>query len=280
MSTCRSNATAIPLNADNSCNLGFQCEYNAMHRNKMLIMTLGPFNSIEHPPEYCQPTVPCQIQRLQLLYNICNESQGLYEPIICRPGYYCPSPGKEELICPSGNYCPLGSHEPWPCDALAYCPEGSSRQHTMLGLVLLVFFDLVLLTIILWTPCVRIYHKLFGIRRHDGVRDPWDSELQELKSSPRSGNSELAEFVESVRRYVGVNELGLSFEFRDVSLRLPKTGKPLLMDINCSIEAGQLWGVMGASGAGKSTFVNVLTGKMDATAGQVLTCGFSGSTVQ
>lgn len=239
----------------------------------------GPNSSNVHPPEYCQPTIHCQIQRLQLHNNICPEAQGLYEPVVCPAGSYCPAGGKEQYVCPSGSFCPLGSYEPWRCDALAYCPAGSIRQFRLLGLLIAVLLDIALALYIFRAPIIRAIRK-YGESRHSEVLSDQSSlESQDLKKVQDWSNEDLSAFVQSVKRCVGTSELGLSFKFQDVSLVLPDSRKVLLNDINCTIGAGQLWGIMGASGAGKSTFVNVLTGKMTATSGKVLASGFNDTVV-
>ncbi len=56
-------------------------------------------------------------------------------------------------------------------------------------------------------------------------------------------------------------------EFRGVSYRVG--GKTLLKDINLTIRAGQTVGLVGATGCGKTTLVNLLARVMDVTSGEV-----------
>ena len=47
-------------------------------------------------------------------------------------------------------------------------------------------------------------------------------------------------------------------------------GKRVLFDnVNTSFNNGNCYGIIGANGAGKSTFLKILSGKMDATSGHV-----------
>ena len=50
-------------------------------------------------------------------------------------------------------------------------------------------------------------------------------------------------------------------------------GKRVLFDnVNTAFNNGNCYGIIGANGAGKSTFLKILSGKMDATSGHVHFC--------
>ena len=71
-----------------------------------------------------------------------------------------------------------------------------------------------------------------------------------------------------------VRATGLSgmIEFRHVSFAY-KSGKPALNEISCRIEAGRLTALVGASGAGKSTFVSLLLRLYDPQTGSIFLDG-------
>ena len=46
-------------------------------------------------------------------------------------------------------------------------------------------------------------------------------------------------------------------------------GQPLFKDVNLKFTPGNCYGVIGANGAGKSTFLKVLSGELDSTSGYV-----------
>jgi len=75
-------------------------------------------------------------------------------------------------------------------------------------------------------------------------------------------------FIRSMSRTIETSSIGLSFDFEDLSFETTK-GKKILQDVTGTMPRGSCWGVMGGSGAGKSTFLNVLMGKLHATAGVV-----------
>ena len=88
--------------------------------------------------------------------------------------------------------------------------------------------------------------------------------------------SDLDLFIQSMSKCIGTEKFGLSFEFTDLKFQPKKAKKPILSDVTGKIDRGSLWGVMGASGAGKSTFVNVLMGKQACTGGTTKINGVPG----
>ena len=53
----------------------------------------------------------------------------------------------------------------------------------------------------------------------------------------------------------------------NVTLRIGK--KALFEDVNIKFTEGNCYGVIGANGAGKSTFLKILSGKLDTTSGDI-----------
>ena len=62
-------------------------------------------------------------------------------------------------------------------------------------------------------------------------------------------------------------------ELRDVEFRYPGAEQPVLQDISFRVEAGRTTAVIGSTGAGKSTLVDLVPRLFDATAGTVLVDG-------
>ncbi|KAJ6043577.1 hypothetical protein N7499_006002 [Penicillium canescens] len=63
--------------------------------------------------------------------------------------------------------------------------------------------------------------------------------------------------------------VGMELEFRNVSLRKPKSTEFILSEINGKAQTSSLTGIMGQSGSGKTTLVNILVGKVRATSGSL-----------
>ncbi len=74
------------------------------------------------------------------------------------------------------------------------------------------------------------------------------------QQSKEEGQTELYLFVESLSKCLGASKFGLTFEFQGLSFKPPKSNKFILSEVSGIIHAGSLWGVMGASGAGKCMF--------------------------
>lgn len=62
-------------------------------------------------------------------------------------------------------------------------------------------------------------------------------------------------------------------EFRHVSFSYPGNGQNILEDINLTVHKGETLGIIGATGSGKSTLVNLIPRFYDVTGGQVLVDG-------
>jgi ATP-binding cassette subfamily B protein len=64
-----------------------------------------------------------------------------------------------------------------------------------------------------------------------------------------------------------------TIEFRDVSFAYPGAGHPVLCDVTFRVGPGETTAIIGSTGAGKTTIVNMITRLFDATAGTVLVNG-------
>ncbi|KAK3167406.1 hypothetical protein OEA41_010533 [Lepraria neglecta] len=88
---------------------------------------------------------------------------------------------------------------------------------------------------------------------------------------------DILQFVQSLSRCTVATTFGLSFEFENLMFQPKKCSKPILSGVTGEIKSGTLWGVMGASGAGKSTFINVLMGSQSHTYGITKVTGSPGA---
>ncbi|MGO2924870.1 ABC transporter ATP-binding protein [Lactococcus laudensis] len=61
----------------------------------------------------------------------------------------------------------------------------------------------------------------------------------------------------------------LIIEFKNVSKSFEDNGQLILRDINFELEAGKFYTLLGASGSGKSTILNIIAGLTDATTGDI-----------
>ena len=122
------------------------------------------------------------------------------------------------------------------------------------------------------TPRIMRVDTGFG-REIPMVFDPDDDDF----GGDKKPSSDLQLFIRSMSRCIGATNFGLSFEFEDLAFHPKKAAKPILSQVTGKISRGTLSGVMGASGAGKSTFVNVLMGKQNHTGGTTKINGMAGN---
>jgi ABC-type multidrug transport system ATPase subunit len=84
---------------------------------------------------------------------------------------------------------------------------------------------------------------------------------------------QLRPFVASMRKATDATSFGLSFGYTGLNFHPKGVARPILQNVTGRIDRGSLVAVMGGSGAGKSTFVNVLMGKVSHTGGAVTVNG-------
>jgi hypothetical protein len=202
---------------------------------------IGPESKGIEPPQYCAPTKECQAIRLQAVENTCNQPQGLYEPIVCTKGHYCPRPGDQRYLCPAKHYCPLGTEMPVKCGSLSVCPPGSSREFHLDGFVVALVLDIILLIIIFVPTHLRVRNLDFKRYRKDS-RPSSDEDLEAV---------ERPTFL-SVPGDHETDWPNISITYQDITFELSESTRPLVSSVSGSIERGMLCGILGPSGAGKS----------------------------
>lgn len=250
--------------------------------DSVLLGFYSPATSDGYPPQFCPPTEACQTIRANR--GTCNV-QGQFEPKICSNGHYCPEGGKQQIPCEPGYYCPQGSYKPIKCDTGAICGSQSARQITLVPLYLVIIIDVALAIAVLcgfviskWRKRTKPQYSSLG----DNKDEFDDMEMLRAPSqSPRLSvssyddethddphNPDMERFLRSLARAVETKEVGLSFDFENLGCKV-KGKKTILAGVTGSIPRGTMWGIMGGSGAGKSTFVNLLMGKTKHTSGTV-----------
>lgn len=93
-------------------------------------------------------------------------------------------------------------------------------------------------------------------------------------------NPQMQRFLSYLSRIIQAKEIGLAFDFHKLCYETKKGHKLILSDITGNIARGSFWGVMGGSGAGKSTFLNVLMGKRKASSGAIKINGWAANSMK
>ncbi|KAI9348737.1 hypothetical protein DFJ73DRAFT_796357 [Zopfochytrium polystomum] len=257
-----------------------------------------PYFNISNPdtvPVACPATADCTLMRLY--GNLCLP-QGRYEPIPCRGGFYCPD-YKTVLPCPEGYFCPTGTTVPRPCQFLSSCPAGTTVEAHFGLLTWIVAVDILFAALLFgarimelrrwnqpWTNA--LFPFLAKIIRAPAAHPPphsapasrpvvparsEDIEMQTSKLPAATVDGDGAEdtsvLVDGFRRgFAGVENVRMDFQFSDLGLTLP-SGKTVLKGVNGQIKGGTMTAIMGPSGAGKTTFMSVLMGKVKRTRGEL-----------
>ncbi|KAL9607397.1 MAG: hypothetical protein Q9167_007687 [Letrouitia subvulpina] len=117
---------------------------------------------------------------------------------------------------------------------------------------------------------VNLEARITNVRRMDtGFGGAFDGAffVRESAITNEKPKSDLDLFLQSMAKSMDTGRFGLSFEFTNLMFKPKNADKPVLSKVTGQINRGSLWGAMGASGAGKTTFVNVLMGKKAHTGG-------------
>lgn len=293
---CWRGPTAIPMQImtlddwqQTGCNEGFLCQNNTV-------------NSL---PQYCPPIDACQDGRAAgsvCQFNQNNIGMGPFEPVVCQRGYYCPKGGAEKILCPAGHYCQPGSADPTPCSTGSLCPPGSGSQNFYVPFIILITLDVLLVLTILLLRLrkqatrtvtdqdVAGYKTLHDLSDQESCRTLVPDSSQNQYSTVAGGNGdrtsgsvegsptrrkddhltpELVALVTSMRKATETAQFGLSFQYTNLSYHPKGASRPILHGVTGTITRGALTAVMGGSGAGKTTFMNVLMGKLTNTGGTV-----------
>ena len=129
-------------------------------------------------------------------------------------------------------------------------------------MMLLMLFQNISRGFISWKRLAAVLHLEPEIR--DGAyREAAEQSAETAENTESGGGSTCA----------GTAPAKGKIEFRDVSFTYPGSQKPVLEHINLVIEPGETVAVMGATGSGKTTLINLIPRFYDATEGSVCVDG-------
>ncbi|KAI8896887.1 P-loop containing nucleoside triphosphate hydrolase protein [Globomyces pollinis-pini] len=159
----------------------------------------------------------------------------------------------------AGYFCPSGTFEPIKCDMISSCPEGTFHQTSYNGIVVLGILDLILLALV-------IGRTIFEKKRAAAL----DSGLPQTDTKQTSSPEKI--LTDAFKRSLNGRELKMNFKMDKLGYTLPN-GKTILQGVSGPIRSSRMTAIMGPSGAGKTTFMNVLCGKVNRTSGHLWVSG-------
>ncbi|KAI8611099.1 P-loop containing nucleoside triphosphate hydrolase protein [Chytriomyces sp. MP71] len=195
----------------------------------------------------------------------------------CPAGFYCPDYNLV-LPCPKGSFCLTGSSAPTPCQFLSICGMGTVIEKHYGILLLSILADLAIIVYFV-ASYLRSVWAAKGFRspirrfqKDSGVHD--EKETTALVRKNTLNSNDIAKNITALtagfhKGLEGNETLSMNYDFDSLSLRLPD-GKEILQGVTGSIKAGRMTAIMGPSGAGKTTFMNVLMGRTSRTSGTLM----------
>lgn len=119
---------------------------------------------------------------------------------------------------------------------------------------------------------VVLYQTYFGsiVAQIAGVITLLPTIAKGLESVSSIGDILLSNDIENNRRKKKVKDVKGEIKFKNVDFQYKNSDTPILKNLNFTINPGETIAFVGASGAGKSTILNLVIGFFQATGGQVL----------
>eukprot|EP00762_Andalucia_godoyi_P000729 ANDGO_05379.mRNA.1 Putative white-brown complex homolog protein 30 len=187
-------------------------------------------------------------------------------PDLCPKGSYCPNTAQKSN-CPSGYFCPAGTSSPRECSPFALCPAGSYYPQGYLGALLSLFIPLIVL------GAVFVYSHFRDSRRQQREKQRKTMNLgsgSAMSQSLLASESHDSEVDSSGLRNVAADvPANMNIRFDHVNYHV-SGGKKIMQDVSAVIRGGRCTCIMGPSGAGKTTFLSALMGKITPSSGRIL----------
>eukprot|EP01028_Stygiella_incarcerata_P003362 TRINITY_DN16664_c0_g1_i1.p1 TRINITY_DN16664_c0_g1~~TRINITY_DN16664_c0_g1_i1.p1 ORF type:complete len:812 (-),score=177.77 TRINITY_DN16664_c0_g1_i1:105-2474(-) len=188
----------------------------------------------------------------------------------CPSKYYCPDPmGSTYRPCPQGHFCRERTANPPECSLWSFCPKKTSRQMVWVAM----FFSFIALFVVfmsMWFVDHRRMQKEQELLMSEYQMEPSKSKGGDGSSFFDSSESDHWHLVQTPPMNVRFEELGLT-------IMDGKVKKTILEGVTGHFKSGRLTGVLGPSGAGKTTFITVLMNKVRKTTGSVWVNGIEGN---
>ncbi|KAM6050796.1 ATP-binding cassette sub-family A member 9-like isoform 2-T2 [Chlamydotis macqueenii] len=119
-------------------------------------------------------------------------------------------------------------------------------------------------------PVFRIQQRRAVARQN---RDPPGEEPPEVQAERERVRSAMASLQQEEETVIVVNSLRKEYEDKKASSIFKKKKKVAVKNLSLSVKKGEVLGLLGPNGAGKSTTINMISGDILVTAGEVLLKG-------
>eukprot|EP00808_Paulinella_micropora_P015052 g65058.t1 len=172
----------------------------------------------------------------------------------CAIGHYCPDPS-QQLPVPGNTFAKQGYAQAQECPWLSVCRAGAEvpNRAPMIALGVVVLFCLFcLFFLVLYLENLRRNCQADASLKHH--MDAHKSmSIPEWPSRGKIGNEPSGAY--------SPQPVPANIRFQDLSLKIRKTGQVVVKGVTGEFKHSSLIAVMGPSGAGKTSFLNCLTGK-------------------
>ncbi|KAI8910117.1 P-loop containing nucleoside triphosphate hydrolase protein [Gorgonomyces haynaldii] len=175
-------------------------------------------------------------------------------PVQCLPSAECTMTRLYSGVCKEGYYCASGSIAPKQCPTVARCPPGTIAPSDYTGIVSFLVFDILLLSFFTYKRFIEKKNTLA------------------VNSKLPTESIDKTRMANAFKKSLNGKDLRMDFEVVDLGYKI-KSGKQVLKGVTGRIHASRMTAIMGPSGAGKTTFMNVLCGKVKRTSGKLFISG-------
>ncbi len=290
--------TCVYVNADEYCPPNYYCPTYSYSEATLYMTQLTEFGcTVNANPTTYNTTVQCPCTA----GFYCPTNTG--QPNYCPNGYYCPVNATSVAIlgtppnglgawgsiiieCPSGHFCGRGQVEPFVCSGFGDCPAGSTKENRLKIYIVAVIVLILMFSFsslynwrkIKTREARRVLSESSASQLKTTGADATQSRLKERTSAASNGSSGLQAKLMSGGASPGPGSSSsssssgapeaLDIEFDDITFVL-KDGTTIMQGVTGRFAPGRTCAIMGPSGAGKTTIINLVTGKASKTGGQV-----------
>lgn len=222
---------------------------------------------------------------------------------MCQIGFFCPN-ASVQIECTKDGYCPVASIAPRACEGMEACKSEGLRRFEVGPIVGLMFLILIISIAYLYGGNHMVIKRArknreakmndksqnggssSAVTKSAGNAGEEDDDAQEQPEEPvhdvdlegEDSGSQRRRIVDRLRERrdksrrrrrrttISAPEMTVDISFDRLRLTIDGVGT-IMRGVSGSIPHGKLTAIMGPSGAGKTTFLTIMSGKVDRTGG-------------